>query len=513
MRWRFRHQPSGQTLGGNVHLVDIGSRTMQGSITTVASQMLRLGLQLLGSMVLARLLAPEDFGLVAMAAVVVGFASVLAEAGLASATVQSKELNHNTVNALFYIQVGVSLGLMALIMSAAPLIAMGFNDTRVSLLVVALAPTLPILAASSQHLALLQRDMRWLKMQGVGVLAQAVGTAIAILVSLTTDIGYWALVIQAWSVAICTCLLAWLWSPWTPGRVSNWSQAMPAVKFGFGLTCYNLLNGWHRQFDNVVIGAVVGPEQLGYYARAYGLLMIPLNAVIRPFTTAVYPAMSRLQSDPPRWRRMFLSSVATSTCLTALIAGLLVLSAEWLVPLLFGDQWHASVPIFRILAISMLIQPVYNAAGIIPFSLGDSHRMLRASYVTTAIYTAAFVIGVVMGGAIGVAVGYTIAVYLITPFWLWWAARGTSLSVLRICGAVAPPILAGFTAFAAAAGLPVLHEGLIWQAVQGGMFCTLYIGLLYLFWLIFEDWRKDVQPVVDRTILFAAGLRMRPAVE
>lgn len=446
---------------------------------------------------MARLLAPEDFGLVAMATVVIGFANLLADFGLGSATVQRADLDDNIVSALFYVQLGIAGLLMLVVMATAPLIAVAFSDERVTSLVLILAPTLPVLAASSQHVALLQREMHWCKMQGVGIVAQAVGTVTAISLSLATDIGYWALVAQGWLVAVTTCLLAWLWSPWLPGLVKSWTQAVPAIKFGFGLTGYNMINSLHRQFDNMIVGAAAGAEQLGYYTRAYGLLMIPQTAFVKPFFTAVYPALSRLQSDPARWRQMFLSSVTSITCLAAPLSGILILTANFIIPLLYGDQWFASVPIFQILAISMLIQPVYNAAGWISFSLGKSRRMIGAAVVSTGIYCIAFAIGV-RYQAIGVAAAYTAAVFLLTPMWLWWSSRGTILTVVDILGASAPPIISALVAGALAFLLFPLNDSIVGELFRAFGFGVFYAINLAICWRALPKWRAHVDPVIDR---------------
>ncbi len=487
---------------------NIGSQTMQGSIAAVGAQGMRMVLQLATTMVLARLLTPEDFGLVAMAAVVLAFSNLFADFGLSAATVQRKELDQNTVSALYYIQVGIGLLFTLGIVLAAPLIALFFDDGRIVLLVMALAPTLFFQAAAAQHIALLQRRMMWMKMQGVPIIAQAIGSVAAIALTLSTDVGYWALVVQTWVAALMTFAVAWAFSGWRPGMVSDWKAAGPAVKFGMSLTGYNILNGWHRQFDNIIIGAVSGPQQLGYYSRAYGLLMLPLTAVVRPFNSAVYPAMSRLQSEPERWRRLFLSSVATITCLTAPLTGLLVLLADELIPLLFGDQWLPSIDLFRVLSISMMVHPVYTAAGLLSFTLGRSRRMLYASVASTAVYTIAFVIGV-NWGAMGVAAGYTVAVFVIVPPWVWWSARGTAVNAWRVFGSVAPPILAAVAAFALTAFTPINGDGILSAMVEGAAYCAIYAGLLLACWLSLREWRGDVEPALVRAGAMLATMRAR----
>ncbi|HEX9769861.1 MAG TPA: lipopolysaccharide biosynthesis protein, partial [Kiloniellales bacterium] len=327
-------------------MADLGQRTAAGGAIAIGAQVVRLVLRLAAAVVMARLLAPEDFGLVAMATTVTAFVGIFTDLGLSAATVQRKEIDHDTVSALFYVNLATGALLMLATIAAAPIAAWGFGDERVSSVVIALAATIPLVAASAQHNALLQRGMRWMTIQWTGIAAQAAGAAVGILLAWRTDAGYWALVAQAWAAALAGLVLVWIACPWRPGRVANWAGARSALSFGLNLTGFNLLNYFHRQFDNVLVGWRWGATDLGYYTRAYMLFMLPLTGIVWPVAAAVIPAMSRLQHEPERWRRLYLTSIAGLMVITAPLSGLLVLFAEPLVLTLFGAQWAPSAPIF-----------------------------------------------------------------------------------------------------------------------------------------------------------------------
>ncbi|HEX9770193.1 MAG TPA: oligosaccharide flippase family protein, partial [Kiloniellales bacterium] len=213
-----------------------------------------------------------------------------------------------------------------------------------------------------------------------------------------------------------------------------------------------------------------------------------------------------------RWRRLYLTSIAGLMVITAPLSGLLVLFAEPLVLTLFGAQWAPSAPIFVALAISILIQPVYTSAGWIYVSLGRTRRLMRAGIVATAWYCSAFLIGLKFGG-FGVALAYACSIFFLTPPWLWWATRGTALSLRDIVQIVWPPILSTVGAGVVAVALPSLAGSSILDgAARTAGFLAIYVALLFTTCLLFPSWRRDIQPLLDqasRATVFLSALRLR----
>jgi PST family polysaccharide transporter len=174
---------------------DLGHRAVRGGIVAIIAQPIRILIQFVATAVLARLLVPEDFGLVAMAMVVISFMGLFSELGLTSATVQRSQIDQDTVSGLFFITLGIGCFLVPLVCGLAPLAAWFFNDARITRLVIALSVTFPLTALGSQHTALLLRSMRWMTLQSAGILGHAAGALAGILVAWKTDLGYWSLVV------------------------------------------------------------------------------------------------------------------------------------------------------------------------------------------------------------------------------------------------------------------------------------------------------------------------------
>ena len=441
---------------GTDHLTqDLGARTALGGITAMAAQVTRIVVQLGVMAVMARLLAPKDFGLVAMATTLTAFVGMFTNLGLSEATVQRKDIDQATVSVLFYINLAMGAAVMLLCMAAAPVAAWLFGDPRVLLLVIALSLSIPVSAAGAQHNALLQRGMHWRQLQWTPILAQAVGGAAAIVLAWKTGIGYWALVVQLWTAAVVSTGLLWWFCPWRPGAITHWSRAGSALHFGLNLTGFNFVNYFHRQFDNVLIGWRWGAADLGYYTRAYTLLTLPLTLVSAPMASAVVPALSRLQDDPERWRRAFLKAFGALNLVSAGLTAMLIVSAEPLVRLVYGPGWSEAGHIFLLLAISMFASTPMNAAGWVYVSLGQTRRMFHWALLVTPFYVLAFLIGLPFGAA-GVAFCYSVAMWLAAVPCLAFAVAGTPLRAGGLIRIAIFPILLG--AIAAASGRLLLSQ-------------------------------------------------------
>lgn len=436
----------------------IGARTVRGGAIAVGAQLLRSALQVLGVAVLARLLAPEQFGLVAMGATVMALVSVLTELNITTATIQREKLSQEEASGAFFLNLG--MGFLALIVAAIaiPVAASLFHDERVRLIVIGMAATSPIYALGSQHQALLQRNMRWLDVHVIAVAGFALGIVAAIVAAWLFNAGYWALIVQSWVTAAATSALAWLRCRWRPSWVKNWGAATSSLKFGLNLSGAMFLSYLSRQLDNILIGWRWGSIELGYYSRAYTLLQTPLNFLTGPLGSAMVPAMSQLRHDAEKWRNAYIDALAVITIIGTWMACLLYGGASPIIDVVLGANWSETKLIFSYLVISMLVATPMRTTGWIYMSTGRTDRMLMWGLVGTPMYVAAFIIGLPYG-AVGVALCYSISQLLAFFPCMWMAIRGTSIRMGDVLGVVATPMLA-----AVAVGL-----GLEWVTVRVGL--------------------------------------------
>jgi len=457
-----QRERSAQALETADLLANLGSRTARGGVVAVAGQFISILIQVLSLAIMSRLLQPEDFGLMAMSLAITGFAAVFADLGFSTATIQRQELSQNIVSTLFFLNVGTGVLIMLAVWALAPLAAHLLNDPRVLWIIVAMAVTLPISSLSAQHLALLSRRMRWVTLRWITIASQVLGLIVGALLAWRTEAGYWALVASAWATAVASTALAWAVSPWRPGRVEDWKAAREAVHFGLHLMGAQVIFWAARQLDNLLVGARWGPAELGQYSRAYTLYMLPVKFITGPVTSAVIPALSRLQNRPDAWRRSLLDVQGALFLGAGSVCAVLIATSDLIIQVLLGPQWQDSVPLFQILSLSIPLMMVSNTNGFIQISLGRSDRMLKWNLVRLPILIAGFLIGLPYG-ARGVAIAVTAVAFVLWLPGIAYAAHDTPVSMRMILRRTAAPLLCIAIAATITLLLP-MHSG--WPLVD-----------------------------------------------
>ena len=469
-----RNRINAQALATDHLLQGLGARSTGGVAITFFAQLLTLTIQIGYSAASARLLQPQDFGIAAMAVSVTGLAGLFTDMGLSTASVQRKSLDQNVVSALFAANVLLGVAAMVICFGLAVPAAFFFRDNRVTLAVLAYGAIIPFSAAAVQHQALLQRGMRQMALQIIGISSIVVGSLVGV-VAAALGCGYWSLILAAAVTAIARLILAWAMCPWRPARVQDWSEVRGALHFGANLTGFNLCHFIGQQADTVLIGTVWGANAVGIYSRAYQLMLLPLNAIAAPLGSVFLPALSRLQSDPVRWRDTFLRVFLTSATLGCAIAAVLIVSSEKVVHIVYGANWDKSVPIFRWLSISMLTTFPMGAIAWAFVSLGRVKALLQWGIISLLTLVTVF-LATLSHGVVAMAIGYSSALLLLTPVIFYLALKGTLLSPWRLLAemarlwiAAACGIVAGSLVAREEIGLipGLLAEGFVTTAIFG----------------------------------------------
>jgi O-antigen/teichoic acid export membrane protein len=393
---------------------DLKRLSVRAGAATFAGQGAKFVLNLGSTMVLARILSPQDFGLIAMVTAVTGFIMVFKDLGLSMATVQQAEINHSQVSTLFWINIGLSAMLMVITLALAPAVAWFYKDPRLVAVTAALSTGFLFGGLTVQHQALLRRQMRLSAVSIIDVLSMAAGVLTAILCA-WAGMGYWALVWMPIATAVTNAIGVWVASGWVPGRPVRRSGVRAMLKFGGWMTGYSLLNYFSRNFDNILIGRFWGPQVLGIYAKAYSLLLLPMGQITAPMTAVAIPALSRLQNEPDRFRSYYLRAVKLIAYISMPGVVIMVVLSREIILLFLGNQWLDAVPIFMVLGISAVLDPAIATVGWVYVSLGRSRRMLAWAAWAAPLRVLSFVIGLPWG-AFGVATAYAIgSVILLYP--------------------------------------------------------------------------------------------------
>ncbi|MDZ8109630.1 MAG: lipopolysaccharide biosynthesis protein [Nostoc sp. DedQUE12a] len=428
---------------------DLKGRSVRGGAVTIVAQLSKFALTLGSNVVLARLLTPQDYGLVGMVTVITGLVAIFKDLGLSTATVQKQEINHQQVSTLFWVNVALSIITMLVTVAIAPVIARFYNEPRLLWITLSLASGFLISGLGVQHSALLNRQMQYKALTINEIISVAIGIGSAIAAA-WVGLGYWALVIMPLVTAIVSTVGLWIVCSWRPSLPAKQSGVRSMLVFGSNLTGFNIVNYFARNLDNLLIGKVWGAQQLGLYAKAYQLLLLPLQQINAPFEKVAIPALSRLVDSPERYRQAYLRILEKLTIITAPLIVFMIATSDWIVLLLLGPQWTGASSIFSLLGIIAFTQPVANTTGWLFITQGRTNHMFQWGIIGSTLSIIAIVFGI-QWGAVGVAASYSISGLLIrTPILFWYVGRSGSVKVMDLYRTMAP------STFASLCGLSVL---------------------------------------------------------
>ncbi len=418
----MKQRKNDDLFAANIAQQRLGGLALRGGAITAAAQAASLLLHLGSTILLARLLTPEAFGLIAMVVAITGFAALFSDLGLSIATIQRGEITHAQVSALFWVNVTAGSVIGVLVAALSPIIAWFYAEPRLTSITLVIASTFVLGGIAAQHKALLQRRMQLDRLAAIDLTALLAGIATAVILA-ASGAGYWALVSSLVVNSAITASLSWAFSGWRPGRPTQASGLRSLLAVGGNLTGFNLVNYAVRNLDNVLIGWWWGASPLGLYDRAYRLFMFPLSQINQPISRIAIPVLARLQGDPTRYKRAYLRMLGM--LLITIIPGVVFIlaTADWLIPTLLGAQWAHIVPIFSWLALAALVQPLNNTVGWLFITQDRSREMLQWGLVGGGLSILSFLAGLPWGPT-GVAACYAVSGLLIrTPLVLWWVSR------------------------------------------------------------------------------------------
>jgi O-antigen/teichoic acid export membrane protein len=392
-------------------LKNLKGHTISSGAVTISAQGAKFGLSLLSTMVLARLLLPRDFGLVAMVTTITSFLRVFKDAGLSIATVQRERITHAQVSNLFWINVGVSAVSSIVVAALAPVIAWFYRDPRLISITLLLSITFLISGGTVQHQALLKRQMRFKALALIEVGSMATGVLVGILMA-SVGYHYWALVAASLAMESAGFLLTWLVSRWRPQMPTRRSGIGPLLTFGVNRTASDFISSITRGSDNLLIGRSYGAGAVGLYSRASDLLMRPLEQFLSPINAVFLPALSRLQSQPERYRSTFLRVYEAIAFVGFFFTGLFLALARPVTLVMLGPKWEQAAVIVGGFTIAAFCVPLANASTWLFTSQGRGKDLLVAQSLNGCVTVLSFVVGLPFG-PVGVAIAFSVSSLLV----------------------------------------------------------------------------------------------------
>jgi PST family polysaccharide transporter len=417
---------------------DLSRRSRRGGVVLLSAQMMRVLGQVATLVVLARLLPPSAFGLLAMVAAIGAVLDLVKEFGLSAATIQKKDISHAQVSALFWINAGVGAALGLGLFLAAPLLAQFYGQPELEAVTRWLALAFVASGLTVQHWALLRRQMRFGAIASMETVVDLLSFATAIGLA-AAGAGYWALVAQRLVSPVLLMLGSWALCRWRPARPARTAGVRGLLEFGASVTGSGLAVAFSRSIDQILIGWLWGPALLGLYERTTRLLLLPINTINAPVYAAGMPALSRLTDQPARYRSMFGQVMQKLALLTMPAFALAAVTADWIVRILLGPSWAEAVPLVALFSVSATFLPVLTAVSLLYMTQARTGEMLRATVIDAALCVASILAGL-HWGVVGIAASIALVGLLVrTPIAFWLATRRGPVSAAFVWRAVAPP--------------------------------------------------------------------------
>jgi O-antigen/teichoic acid export membrane protein len=393
---------------------DLAGKTISSLGWSLAAQLFRQGFQFLVSAFLARLLTPRDFGLIAMVAVFSGFAALFNDLGFGPALVQRQNIEDRHYCSVFWLNVVIGIVLAGILYVSSPLIARFYREPRLIPIMMFTCLCFPINAMGLVQMASLTRQMNFRSL-GLIDFGNVTISGIVAIVLARRGFGVWSLVCQMLCLAVFGVVGLWYASAWRPSLSFDRTAIRELLGFSSNLTGFTAINYWYRNGDNLLVGSFFGSAALGIYARAYNLMLMPVNQITNVVSKVMFPVLSRLQDDKVRVRSIYLRSIAIIALVTfPLMLGLLAVADHFILAV-YGAGWIGAIPILRIFCVLGMVQSVSSPVGWIYQSQGRTDWMFRWGVICAVLSIGAMVAGMFLGSVTAIAACLTAMGILLTP--------------------------------------------------------------------------------------------------
>lgn len=434
---------------------DLRSRSVRAAGFTWAAGIADFVLRIGSTAILARLLLPQQFGLVMMVTAVTAVADQFRDLGLSTVTIQRKEITHQQVTNLFWINVLAGVGIALLIAAFSPFVSAYYKEPRLTLITCVLATNFIWGGLLVQHEALLGRTLKLGHIAAVRVTSSVISVVVAVLLA-WKGFGYWALV---WKEVTRWALLTvgmWICLPWIPGLPTRNANVRGMIRFGAHLSGANILVSITAGADRFLLGNFWGAGAVALYRQAYQLLVLPMDQLLGPVFQVTQPGLSMLQTENSKYRH-FYQKVLTLVCIATMPVSLFVAAtATEITRVLLGPRWLECAGVLVILSLGTFIKEPVRWSAHILITRGNSRRYLQLTVLQNVTLVALMLIGV-RWGITGVAVADCLGTYLLAVPTLYFSLKGSPVTMRTFLVTLARPAVASI---AMAVMIIVLHQSI-----------------------------------------------------
>ena len=481
-------------------LGDLNRAAARSGAVTMGAQAVRFAIQTASTMILARLLAPEDFGLVGMVTVLMQFVLFFRDFGLTQATVQRPTINRSQISNLFWFNVAASVGIAALFALSAPFVALFFKRQELTAVTLVLSISVLVEGVGFQHRALLMRAMQFTRLAAVDITAQLIAATIAIGMGFA-GMRHWALVALYVSGSVFSTSFLCLATRWMPSRPRRNVGTKPFLTYGGNIFGFNLVNYFSTNTDSILVGRFAGAKELGYYGNAFRFILLPISQISGPLNQVFMASLARLQTERARFAETYYRFMLMLSLMTMPAVMFVVSTADNLIPVLLGPGWGRTALLLQAMALAGLSNALNISAGLVLAATGRSGTLFRLGIFNAVVIVAGYAVGVRFG-ALGDALSMSITqppLYLLA----WHVAyKGTDITIPGMLKSIGVPLAGAILA----AGVGYLFIRFVWHAesallnvvAQGALFAVIYCAFIFAFPRARRSVRESVGLILRR---------------
>jgi len=405
-------------------------KSVRGVGWSVAGQVGQQTISFIIIIIMARLLSPREFGLLAMITVFTSFASIFSEMGFSAALVQKQDICEEHLSSVFWLNLGVGLLLTLLFVAGAPLIASFYNESVLIPLTIFIAANFLIRSLTIVQKTLAIKALNFRRLSIVDIVAVSLSGGIAVALAYA-GAGAWSLAVQTVLLSVITTVLLWKLGGWRPLFIFDVAAVKEMLGFSLNYFGSTMLSYWARNLDYLLIGRFLGTQSLGIYKNSYEIMLFPLVSVSHVISRVMFPSLSLIQEQKTMVRDIYLRATRTIALVTfPMMTGLFIVIEPFILTL-FGPQWSGMIPILQVFCLVGLVQSVGSLTGSLYLSQRKADLQLRVGLFA---HTNAM-LGIIAGlhwGALGVAVGYTVATLINLYPTLFFAGRLVNLTCWQV---------------------------------------------------------------------------------
>lgn len=426
---------------------DINSLSLsssRGIIASVICQLFRLIINLIVTMILARILSPHDFGTIAMALTVLNLGLTIKDVGIGVAIIQHESISIENLNTLFWINAGISTIIVIIFYIVAHPIAVLYNVTQLSSAIHILSLIILFDGLSVQHHALLARRMQFVRVSIIEMISILLSSITAIVASFK-GYGWYSLAFKMTAERLLASIAYWIGTKWVPRPSSSLHKIVSYLNFSLYLTAYNILNYLWKTADKIIIGFFTGPETLGFYSKSYEILSYPSSVITNPVSRVFITTLSRLKAQPDKYIYYYQNAIwLMGFCGMPFIAFICIFP-DVTVDFLLGPGWKQVANIIKVLSAGALLNTVNPATGLVYISYGTTKRQFKWQIIETFIQIIAILL-TISHGIIAVGIAYSVTVVIMRIPAILFCYKNTDLKIKYFIKPVVFPAICSTTA-------------------------------------------------------------------